>query len=145
KKACEVAALLGASVVSLGGFSSIILETANQSITNIDNTFFTTGNTLTAAFITKGVEKACEHWEIKLEDSKMLIIGSTGDIGSACVSYFSGKVSELLLCARQPGPLQKQSHELTLKGIRHISSTSLKDIVPKADIVISVASSILEN
>src|ERR1019366_3206784 len=31
KKACEVAARLGASVVSLGGFSSIILETANQS------------------------------------------------------------------------------------------------------------------
>lgn len=144
KKACEVAAKLGAAVVSLGGFSSIILETGNQSFENIDETFFTTGNTLTAAFIAKGVEKACTYWDVSLENSNLLIIGSTGDIGSACVKYFSGKVNELFLCARQLGPLQKQSAELAQKNIRHVSSTSLKELVPKSDIVISVASSIID-
>ena len=145
KKACELAAKLGASVVSLGGFSSIVLETGNESFSKIGNTFFTTGNTLTAAFIAKGVEKACAHWDMKLQNSRLLIIGSTGDIGSACVRYFSGRVKELLLCARQPGPLQKQSEELMQKGVRHVSSPLLKELVSKADIVIGVASSIIDN
>jgi fatty aldehyde-generating acyl-ACP reductase len=145
RKACGVAAKHGALVVSLGGFSSIVLEMGNQFFTNIDNTHFTTGNTLTAAFIAKGVEKACELWKTKLQHSNMLIIGSTGDIGTACVTYFSGKVRKLLLCARQNGPLQKQSDELSKENIRHTSSTLLKELVYKADIVISVATSIIDN
>ena len=145
KKACEVAARLGAPVVSLGGFSSIVMELSNQPFTNIGNTYFTTGNTLTAAFIVKSVEKACDHWNIDLRSANMLIIGSTGDIGSACVEYFSRKVGQLLLCARQHGPLQRQSTQLAQKKIHHTFSTSLKDLVSNADIVISVASSIINN
>jgi fatty aldehyde-generating acyl-ACP reductase len=142
--ACKHAAQLGASVVSLGGFSSIVLETGNESFTKIDNTYFSTGNTLTAAFIAKSVEKACSFWKQSLSDSNLLIIGSTGDIGSACVGYFSGRVKKLLLNARQAGPLQKQSEVLSAKGISNIASSNLKELAQKADVVISVASSIIE-
>lgn len=144
KKACEVCASFNVPVVSLGGFSSIVLETGGESFCRISNTYFTTGNTLTAAFITKAVEKACALWNQQLSKSKLLVIGSTGDIGSACVLYFEDKVEELLLCARQPGPLNKQSKQLNAKGIANTSSTSLKDLIDKADIIISVASSIID-
>lgn len=144
KDACKLAAKMGVSIVSLGGFSSIVLESGNESFSVIDNTFFTTGNTLTAAFITNGVEKACSFWKQSLADSNVLIIGSTGDIGSACVAYFSRKVKTLLLCARQPGPLKKQSIELTSIGVKNEYSVNLKELVHEADIIISVASSIID-
>ena len=144
KKACLLCASLNIPVVSLGGFSSIVLEAGGQSFCKISNTYFTTGNTLTAAFITKGVEKACALWSQPLSKSRLLIIGSTGDIGSACVLYFEDKVAELLLCARQAGPLQKQSQQLNAKGIANTASTSLKEHIDKADIIISVASSIID-
>ena len=143
KQACELCAKLHVPVVSLGGFTSIVLETGNEFFSQINNTFFTTGNTLTAAFIAMGVEKACAYWQKTLSKSKLLIIGSTGDIGSACASYFSGKVEKLLLCARNAGVLQKQSDELTVKGIGNYASIFLKDLIDEADIIISVASSVI--
>jgi fatty aldehyde-generating acyl-ACP reductase len=145
KDACILASKLGASVVSLGGFSSIVLETGKENFTSINKTSFTTGNTLTAGFIAKGIEKACAFWDVELEQSNLLIIGSTGDIGSACVEYFAGKAKKILLCARQQAPLLKQSDRLTQKGTENIASSRLKELIPKADIIISVASSIIEN
>ena len=144
KQACELCAKLNVPVVSLGGFSSIVLEAGNESFNKIQNTYFTTGNTLTAAFIVKGVEKACNYWQKPISDSKLLIIGSTGDIGSACSLYFSDKVKKLLLCARQASALKKQSDELSSKGIANSSSVCLKDLINEADIIISVASSIID-
>jgi predicted amino acid dehydrogenase len=144
KQACKLCARLNIPVVSLGGFSSIVLEAGNESFTSIQNTFFTTGNTLTAAFIAKGVEQACAYWKQRLSTSKLLIIGSTGDIGSACALYFSDKVEELLLCARQAIALGKQSEALTKKGINHSNSVCLKELISKADIIISVASSVID-
>lgn len=145
KDACILASKLGASVVSLGGFSSIVLETGNENFTSINKTSFTTGNTLTAGFIAKGIEKACAFWDVELDQSTLLIIGSTGDIGSACLEYFAGKAKKILLCARQQGPLLKQAGLLTQKGIENIASPVLKVLIPNADIIISVASSIIEN
>jgi fatty aldehyde-generating acyl-ACP reductase len=143
KQACALCAKLDVPVASLGGFSSIVLEAGNESFTQIQNTFFTTGNTLTAAFITKGVEKACTYWQQPLSESKLLIIGSTGDIGSACTLYFSGKVKKLLLCARQAAALQKQSDNLTANGVANLGSIHLRELVYEADIIICVASSII--
>lgn len=143
KLACELCAKLQVPVVSLGGFTSIVLESGNEFFSQIGNSFFTTGNTLTAAFIAKGVEKACTYWRKSLSKSKLLIIGSTGDIGSACAQYFSDKVENLLLCARNAGVLQKQSEQLTEKGVRNYASIFVKDLVAEADIIISVASSVI--
>ena len=144
KEACQYAASLKIPVVSLGGFSSIILENSGCPLTHIGDTFFTTGNTLTAAFIVEGVEKACRYWNQSLQHSTVLVIGATGDIGSACSRYFAEKAKGLLLCARQPGPLQQLA--TSLKGKATIEcSTDMMQLMPKADIVIGVASSILDN
>jgi fatty aldehyde-generating acyl-ACP reductase len=144
KDACEKASAQNIPVASLGGFSSIVLESGGYPLKQLGNTCFTTGNTLTAGFIVKGVEKACTHYHQNLEDTRLLVIGASGDIGSACSRYFSGKVKELLLCARQPGPLKQLAESLSGKtNLRY--SVNLESLLPEADVVICVASSILEN
>lgn len=141
KEACLCAANEGAKIVSLGGFTSIVLEASNSPLQEIKNTFFTTGNTLTAAFICEGIKKACIENKIDIHKSSLLIIGSTGDIGSACVNYFSGIANKLLLCARNVKQLQQQAISLQENNIHCKASVDLNLLLPEADIILFVASS----
>lgn len=147
KSSMDCAKKLGAKIVTLGGFTSIVLEGNIQSFSS-DNTKFSTGNTLTAAFIVKGVEEASRKYKIDLKHSNLLVIGATGDIGLACINYFKEKVGKLLLSARNYSRLEKRANELSDEGIEVSFSNILGDLIPHADVIICAASSseiLLEN
>ena len=55
--ACAINA--GAKIVSLGGFSSILIEGNFDLLPERHDTVFTTGNTLTVGFIVQGIRKMC--------------------------------------------------------------------------------------
>ena len=139
-KAITHAKKMGAKIVTLGGFTSIVLE-GNVDAFSECNTKFTTGNTLTASFIVKGIEKAVAELGIKLHQSAILIVGATGDIGLACINYFKNRVRKFLLCARIKNRLQNLSQDLINENIDVDYSISLQDLIPNADIIICVASS----
>jgi predicted amino acid dehydrogenase len=145
KEAAECASRLQAGITTLGGFTSIVLEGRVDMLNTNSSSKFTTGNTLTAAFIVKSLEKACVHFNKELKDQTILIIGSTGDIGSGCVRYFSGKVKKLLLCARQQNILLQQEKDLEEKNIQVKASADVTALLPEADIIIAIASSIIED
>lgn len=131
---------MNAGIVTLGGFTSIVLE-GNLDSFSSGKTKFTTGNTLTAVFIVKGIEKAAAQLEIDLNKSAVLIIGATGDIGLACVNYLKTKVKKLLLCARNNHRLEKLAMGLAKEQIDVTHSTCLHDFIAEASIIICVASS----
>jgi fatty aldehyde-generating acyl-ACP reductase len=131
---------LGFKIVTLGGFTSIVLE-GNLDSFATGETKFTTGNTLTAAFIVKGIEKAAARLHINLSESNVLIIGATGDIGMACSHYMKSRASKLLLCARNVQRLAKMAGELVKEDIDLRYSVNLEDLLPEADVIISAASS----
>ena len=143
--AAKCASEMKAHIVTLGGFTSIVLEGRVDSLNENSYTKFTTGNSLTAAFIVKNIEKACLHFNKKLKAQSLLIIGSTGDIGSACVAYFSNKVNKLLLCARQQNVIMQQEKILSENSINAKASTNVETLLPEADIIIAIASSLIEN
>lgn len=129
----------GASVTALGGFTSIVQEGNFDSFPR-NGIKFTTGNTLTAAYIVKGVEAAALRSTIALANSKLLIVGATGDIGMACVNYFKNKVSQLLICARNVNRLEKLAISLADENINTKYHISVDELLPEADIIICVAS-----
>ncbi len=131
---------LGFKIVTLGGFTSIVLE-GNLDSFATGETKFTTGNSLTAAFIVKGIEKAADLLHIDLSQSNVLIIGATGDIGMACSHYLKSRANKLLLCARNVQRLTKMACELVNEEIDLRYSVNLQDLLPDADIIISAASS----
>lgn len=131
---------LGAGIVTLGGITSIILE-GNVDPFSINGTKFTTGNTLTSAFIVKAIEKAAGMQQLTLENLSILIIGATGDIGGACTNYFKTKAKKMLLCARNRSRLESLAAELKNEKRDIDYSTELNNLVPIADIIICVASS----
>jgi fatty aldehyde-generating acyl-ACP reductase len=140
--ACAINA--GAKIVSLGGFSSILIEGNFNQLPERRGTAFTTGNTLTVAFIVQGIKKMCVLEGRDLGESTLLIVGATGDVGSGCARCLGPLVKRVLLCARKLEPLQRLAAKLRADGVRvEITSDALQSDLGQsgeADVVICAAS-----
>jgi fatty aldehyde-generating acyl-ACP reductase len=138
--AAAVAINAGAKIVSLGGFSSILIEGNFDQLPERRGTVFTTGNTLTVAFIVQGIEKMCELEGRDLSSSNLLIVGATGDVGSGCARCLAPFVKRLLLSARNVERLRRLAVELQEDGVPVEIATDLQRFSAEADIVICAAS-----
>jgi fatty aldehyde-generating acyl-ACP reductase len=130
----------GARIVSLGGFSSILIEGNFDQLPERHDTVFTTGNTLTVAFIVQGIKKMCALEGRNLRRSTLLLVGATGDVGSGCARCLAPFVGRVLLCARNAERLRKLAAELQADGVQMEIATDLQRFSEEADIVICAAS-----
>jgi fatty aldehyde-generating acyl-ACP reductase len=136
--ACAIQA--GAKIVSLGGFSSILIEGNFDQLPERLNTVFTTGNTLTVAFIVRGIKKMCALEGRDFSRSTLLIIGATGDVGSGCARCLAPMVKRVLLSARNMERLRRLAAELQADGVQVEIATDLQRFSAEADVVICAAS-----
>jgi fatty aldehyde-generating acyl-ACP reductase len=136
--ACAIKA--GAKIVSLGGFSSILIEGNFDQLPQRHDTAFTTGNTLTVAFIIQGIKKMCALEGRNLRTSTLLIVGATGDVGSGCARCLAPLVRRVLLNARNLERLRRLAAELQADGVQVEIATDLQQFSAEADIVICAAS-----
>ena len=130
----------GAKIVSLGGFSSILIEGNFDQLPEKHDTAFTTGNTLTVAFIVQGVKKMCALQGPNLPRATLLIVGATGDVGSGCARCLAPGVRCVQLCARNVERLRKLAVELKADGVQVEIATDLQQFSAEADVVICAAS-----
>ena len=130
----------GAKIVSLGGFSSILIEGNFDQLPERHDTVFTTGNTLTVAFIVQGIQKMCALEGRNLRRSTLLIVGATGDVGSGCARCLAPFVKRVLLSARNLERLRKLAAELEADGVQVEIATGSQQFSAEADIVICAAS-----
>jgi fatty aldehyde-generating acyl-ACP reductase len=130
----------GARIVSLGGFSSILIEGNFDQLPERSGTVFTTGNTLTVAFIVQGIRKMCALNGREISRSTLLIIGATGDVGSGCARCLTPFVKRVMLCARNAERLRTLAAELKADGTEVEIATHLDQAPFAADIVICAAS-----
>jgi fatty aldehyde-generating acyl-ACP reductase len=140
RAAASYAINAGAKIVSLGGFSSILIEGNFDQLPPGHETVFTTGNTLTVAFIVQGIEKMCARQGRDLRQSTLLVVGATGDVGSGCVRCLSAKVKRVLLSARNAERLRRLAAELEAAGVDVETATDLEQLSEEADVVICAAS-----
>jgi fatty aldehyde-generating acyl-ACP reductase len=130
----------GAKIVSLGGFSSILIEGNFDQLPERRNTVFTTGNTLTVAFVVQGIKKMCALEGRNLRRSTLLIVGATGDVGSGCARCLSPLVKRMLLSARNEVRLRRLAAELQADGVQVEIATDLQRFSAEANVVICAAS-----
>jgi fatty aldehyde-generating acyl-ACP reductase len=130
----------GAKIVSLGGFSSILIEGNFDQLPERHDTVFTTGNTLTVGFIVQGIRKMCALEGRNLRRSTLLIVGATGDVGSGCARCLAPFVKRVLLSARNLERLRKLAAELEADGVQVEIATARQQFSAEADIVICAAS-----
>jgi fatty aldehyde-generating acyl-ACP reductase len=134
----------GAKIVSLGGFSSILIEGNFDQLPERHDTVFTTGNTLTVAFIVQGIKKMCALEGRNLQRSTLLVVGATGDVGSGCARCLAPMVRRVVLCARNVERLRRLAAELQgdeeADGVQVEVATDLQRFSAEADVVICAAS-----
>jgi predicted amino acid dehydrogenase len=130
----------GARIVSLGGFSSILIEGNFDRLPDRSDTIFTTGNTLTVAFIIQGVRKMCALEGREISRSTLLIFGATGDVGSGCARCLAPFARRVILCARNAERMRLLADELKADGIDVETATHLEHVTSEADVVICAAS-----
>jgi predicted amino acid dehydrogenase len=146
--ACAIKA--GAKIVSLGGFSSILIEGNFDQLPERHDTVFTTGNTLTVGFIVQGIKRMCALEGRNLRRSTLLIVGATGDVGSGCARCLAALVKRVLLSARNLERLRRLAAELQAGGVQVEIATDLLEtgllkndlqrFSAEADVVICAAS-----
>jgi predicted amino acid dehydrogenase len=140
RKAAACAIKAGAKIVSLGGFSSILIEGNFDQLPEKHDTVFTTGNTLTVAFIVQGIQKLCALEGRNISRSTLLIVGATGDVGSGCARCLAPLVRRVLLSARNVERLRRLAAELEASGVQVEFATDLQRFSAEADVVICAAS-----
>jgi fatty aldehyde-generating acyl-ACP reductase len=140
REAAAYAAREGAKIVSLGGFSSILIEGNIDRLSEHAGTAFTTGNSLTVAFIVQGVEKMCVLEGRDLRSATLLIVGATGDVGSGAARCLAPRVKRVLLHARNAERLHTLAAELSLAGATVDVAPDLRHPPARADLVICAAS-----
>jgi fatty aldehyde-generating acyl-ACP reductase len=130
----------GAKIVSLGGFSSILIEGDFDQLPARQGTVFTTGNTLTVAYIVQGIKRMCALEGRNIRNATLLIVGATGDVGSGCARCLAPLVRRVLLHARNEERLRKLETELQADGVQVEVATDLQRFSAEADVVICAAS-----
>src|SRR5712664_329580 len=140
RKAAACAIKAGAKIVSLGGFSSILIEGNFDQLPERHDTVFTTGNTLTVALIVQGIQRMCALEGRNLSRSTLLIVGATGDVGSGCVRCLAPLVRRVLLSARKVERLRGLAAELRDDGAEVEIATDREQFSAEADVVVCAAS-----
>lgn len=139
--AIRVAEDYHAGIVTLGGFTSIAGERFGKEIPKLVSVPVTTGNTFTAALTIEGVLKGCERMGIDLTVAKLVVIGGSGDIGSACARVLAEKVRHVTLVARNVERLRVEQGNIERMGKATVEiSSDINMSITDADIVIAAAS-----
>jgi predicted amino acid dehydrogenase/ribosome-associated toxin RatA of RatAB toxin-antitoxin module len=139
---CRIGERLGAGIVALGGFTSIVGERYQEKLRQLIRIPLTTGNAFTAAMALEGVRRATRWMGIDLKEARVTVIGGTGDIGSVCARVLAREAREVVITGRNRESL-KHMKERIRKETRGKIEAELDNnrAVKKADVVIAAASS----
>lgn len=141
-EAGKLAEKLGADIVGLGAMTAVVGDAGITVAKNL-NIPVTTGNSYTVAMALEGTKKAAEYMGIELAQAEAVVIGATGSIGSVCARMLAGEVGELTLVARTRPSLERLAYQILHEnGVAVRLATEAKDALLRADIVITVTSSV---
>lgn len=141
-KAGKVAEKLGAKVVGLGAFTSVVGD-AGVTIANNLNIAVTTGNSYTVATALEGVRQAAKVMGKNMDRANVVVLGATGSIGAACAQILAREVRYLTLVARNEAKLEKIAGQiLKTTGLAVRITANTKATLRTADIVIAVTSAV---
>jgi fatty aldehyde-generating acyl-ACP reductase len=103
---CLLAQQLGAKVVGLGGFTSIIDGGQGEKIAGELEIAVTSGNSLTAALAIAQIEALLDRLEWDPARHTVAVLGGTGDIGRACALALAQLTRKMIVIGRSPAKLE---------------------------------------
>jgi fatty aldehyde-generating acyl-ACP reductase len=131
----EIAAELGAELIGLGAFTSVVGD-GGITIAKRSPIAVTTGNSYTVATAIQGTEQACEMLGIVPREATLAVVGATGSIGKTCAQVLGRDFGRTVLVGRD-----QARTEAVVKQIGLGEATTDVERIRLADVVVTVTSS----
>lgn len=133
----QLAEKLGARIVGLGAFTSIVTSDGKDLLGKV-RCGLTTGNAYSAAMAVENVQGLLKAVGKPLEKCAVAVVGAAGSEGSACSKLLAGKVGKLILVDKNVAGGQALAEQLIERGQRETVFASRIDSIREADAVIAV-------
>jgi predicted amino acid dehydrogenase len=140
-KAVKIAEDLGAQIVGLGGYTSVVGD-AGITVAKAANVAITSGNSYTIASALEGAMLASDKMGIDIEKAHVAVVGASGSIGKACAQFLIKKCERMTLVARSEKRLLNLAEIIVAQSGKKINhTTEISSGIKDADIVITATSS----
>ncbi|MCL4423940.1 MAG: shikimate dehydrogenase [Firmicutes bacterium] len=137
----RLAEKLGAKIVGLGAFTSVVGDAGITIAKNV-NIAVTTGNSYTVATALEGTREAARMMGIDLRRAQVAVVGATGSIGSVSSKVLAREVKNLTIVGRDQRRLEALAQQILQEnGLVVRVSTDLKATLRQADVILTVTSS----
>lgn len=138
----RIAADLGAKIIGLGAFTSVVGDGGVTVAKNLPIAV-TTGNSYTVATAIEAARQANEMLGRRMEESEVAVIGATGSIGRTCALVLAPEARRVTLIGRNAERLEAVAQEARKAGAREARvATDINAALPDADIIITVTSAV---
>ncbi len=138
----RVAEALGAEIVGLGAYTSIVGD-SGRTVADALDIGVTTGNSYTVYTAVQGALWAASLMGIEPAQASAAVLGATGSIGRACALLLADQVGRIALAARRMERLGAVAEEV--RGVangRVTLHSQVADAMRDADIVVTVTSAL---
>jgi fatty aldehyde-generating acyl-ACP reductase len=144
RSAAFMARDLGARIIGLGGFTSIVGGAQEEKLPRELGIAATSGNSLTAALAMEQIRSLLAALGWALGDKRVAILGATGDIGQACARALIETLGarRLRLIARNRVKLETLRASLANRGLDLQTSTDPAE-ARQADLIVAATSTAL--
>ncbi len=140
-KVGQLAEKLGAQILGLGAFTSVVGD-AGITIAKALDIPVTTGDSYTVAIAVEAIREAARVMDISLEDASAAVVGATGSIGRICAELLADEVAELILIGRKPEALEELRERLQGPGRARIHVSTDLDDLARAPLILTVTNAI---
>lgn len=145
-RAARMAERLGARIMGLGAFTSVVGD-AGITVAQKADIPITSGNSLTVAATLETAKQAVVKMGNSLEkahEGKVMVIGATGSIGSVCSRLLAQAVPNITLVAPRPEKLiaLKRTIEAETPQANVTISTTADDYISEADLIVTTTTAL---
>jgi len=136
----RIAEKLGAKILGLGAFSSVVGDAGITIARNL-KIAVTTGNSYTVATAVEGAKEAARLMGHDLKQAHAVILGATGSIGKVCALLLAREVRRMTLVARNKANLEEVARKILYEtGLSVKVTDNVKQALADAQVVIAVTS-----
>jgi fatty aldehyde-generating acyl-ACP reductase len=137
----KLAQELGAKVLGLGGFTSVVGDGGLTIAKHLDIPV-TTGDSYTIGVAVEAALQAGQRMNIEPAKASAAIVGATGSIGRVCAQLLARHVPQVILVGRRQDALKQVQRLVESQGPAEVQiSTDMRDL-QRADIVLTVTNAI---
>ena len=141
-KAARMAERLGARIMGLGAFTSVVGD-AGITVAHESDIAITSGNSLTVAMTLEAAKQAVLLMGARdLTQGKVMIVGATGSIASVCARLIAQAIGNVVLVSIEPEKLLelKRTIQRETPTAQVTIATTTGDLISDCDLVITATS-----